>query len=69
MSAIQAAIFDMDGLLVDSEPWWRVAESNIFGKLSVSPTEEDFEATVEAQITAETDLTKELDEIEKQIGQ
>jgi HAD superfamily hydrolase (TIGR01509 family) len=40
---IKAAIFDMDGLLVDSEPWWRVAESNIFGKLSVSPTEEDFE--------------------------
>jgi len=33
------------------------------------PTEEDFEATVEARITAETDLTKELDEIEKQIGQ
>jgi hypothetical protein len=33
------------------------------------PTEEDFEATVETQITAETDLKKELDEIEKQIGQ
>jgi hypothetical protein len=33
------------------------------------PTEEDFEATVESQITAETDLKKELDEIEKQIGQ
>ena len=33
----------MDGLLVDSEPWWRVAESNIFGMLSVSPTEDEFE--------------------------
>lgn len=43
MNEIKAVIFDMDGLLVDSEPWWRVAESNIFGKLSVSPTEEDFE--------------------------
>ena len=40
---IQAAIFDMDGLLVDSEPWWRVAEANVFGKLSISPTEDDFE--------------------------
>jgi HAD superfamily hydrolase (TIGR01509 family) len=43
MSEIKAVIYDMDGLLVDSEPWWRVAESNFFGKLSVSPTEEDFE--------------------------
>ncbi len=40
---IKAIIFDMDGLLVDSEPWWRVAERNVFGKLSVAPTEEDFE--------------------------
>ncbi len=43
MNEIKAVIYDMDGLLVDSEPWWRVAESNIFGKLSVSPTEADFE--------------------------
>jgi sugar-phosphatase len=43
MNKIHAVIFDMDGLLVDSEPWWRVAETNIFGKLSVSPGEEDFE--------------------------
>lgn len=41
--SIRAVIFDMDGLLVDSEPWWRVAESNVFGRLSVSPTEDDFE--------------------------
>ncbi|MBI3512100.1 MAG: hexitol phosphatase HxpB [Bacteroidetes bacterium] len=40
---INAAIFDMDGLLVDSEPWWRVAERNVFGKYSTVPTEEDFE--------------------------
>jgi sugar-phosphatase len=40
---IRAVIYDMDGLLVDSEPWWRVAERNIFSKLSVAPTEEDFE--------------------------
>lgn len=40
---IRAVIYDMDGLLVDSEPWWRVAERNIFSALSVAPTEEDFE--------------------------
>jgi sugar-phosphatase len=33
----------MDGLLVDSEPWWRVAERNVFGNLSMEPTEEDFD--------------------------
>jgi hypothetical protein len=33
------------------------------------PTEVDFEAAVESQITAGTDLKQELDEIEKQIGQ
>jgi hypothetical protein len=33
------------------------------------PTEEDFEEAVEKQITAETNLQKELDLIEKQIQQ
>lgn len=33
----------MDGLLVDSEPWWRVAETNVFGRLSKAPAESDFE--------------------------
>jgi len=31
----QAAIFDMDGLLVDSEPLWHLAEVEIFGALGV----------------------------------
>ena len=33
------------------------------------PTEEDFEETVHAQITVDSDLKKELDELEKQITQ
>lgn len=40
---LKAVIFDMDGLLVDSEPWWRVAEASVFGRLSVAPAEDDFE--------------------------
>lgn len=33
----------MDGLLVDSEPWWRVAETIVLGNLSKAPEEADFE--------------------------
>jgi hypothetical protein len=32
------------------------------------PTEEDFEDSVTSQITPETDLKKELDQLEKEIG-
>lgn len=37
---LQAVIFDMDGLLINSEPHWRAAEINIFGKLGLVLTEE-----------------------------
>ena len=32
---MEAVIFDMDGLLVDSEPLWREAEIEVFGKVGV----------------------------------
>lgn len=37
---MRAAIFDMDGLLVDSEPLWREAEVKVFGAIGVPLTEE-----------------------------
>jgi len=37
---IEAAIFDMDGLLVNSEPWWRRAEIDVFGSVGVRLSEE-----------------------------
>ena len=37
---MQAAIFDMDGLLIDSEPLWREAEVDVFGSVGVPLTED-----------------------------
>ena len=38
MAAFRAAIFDMDGLLIDSEPLWQEAEINAFKPLNVPIT-------------------------------
>ncbi len=37
----KAAIFDMDGLLVDTEPLWMKAEIELFSSLGLNLTEED----------------------------
>lgn len=36
----RAAIFDMDGLLIDSEPQWRRAEREVFGSVGVEITDD-----------------------------
>src|SRR4051812_40953098 len=35
-----AAIFDMDGLLIDSEPFWKRAEREAFAEVGIQVTEE-----------------------------
>jgi len=40
-ATIDAIIFDMDGLLVDSEPLWRIAEVETLSAVGVPITEED----------------------------
>lgn len=40
-SLLRAAIFDMDGLLVDSEPLWQEAEIEVFGGIGLQLTRQD----------------------------
>ena len=42
---IEGVIFDMDGLMVDSEPLWREAEIAVFAELGVTLTEADCRRT------------------------
>lgn len=40
MKKIKAAIFDMDGILINSEPLWKIAEKEVFSSLGVKVTDE-----------------------------
>ncbi|WP_425276926.1 hexitol phosphatase HxpB [Spirosoma oryzicola] len=42
---IQAAIFDMDGLLVDSEPHWRAMEREVFATVGLYLTDDECKQT------------------------
>jgi mannitol-1-/sugar-/sorbitol-6-/2-deoxyglucose-6-phosphatase len=45
-SGLRAVIFDMDGVLIDTEPVWRTVEIEVFGSLGVQLTEADCRQTM-----------------------
>jgi beta-phosphoglucomutase-like phosphatase (HAD superfamily) len=47
---VGAVIFDLDGLLIDSEPFWRQAEIEIFGSVGLHLTEHDVRQTMGLRI-------------------
>ena len=49
---IEAVVLDMDGLLIDTEPVWRVAEVAVFTALGVELTEEELMGSMGQTIAA-----------------
>ena len=47
---IEAIIFDMDGVVIDSEPLWKIAEISAFSSIGVQITETDLQETVGLRI-------------------
>ena len=50
ISQFEAIIFDMDGVLIDSEPLWKIAMEEVFQNLGSNLTKKDFEKTVGLRI-------------------
>jgi sugar-phosphatase len=50
MTRPAAAIFDMDGVLIDSEPFWQRAQIEVFSRIGVHLTVEDTERTMGRRI-------------------
>jgi sugar-phosphatase len=50
MPRLSAVIFDMDGLLIDTEPIWRRAEIDVFGRVGLRITEEQALQTMGVRI-------------------
>ncbi len=46
LSEYEAVIFDMDGVLIDSEPLWKIAMEDVFRSVGCSLTKQDFQKTV-----------------------
>jgi beta-phosphoglucomutase-like phosphatase (HAD superfamily) len=47
---VEAVVFDMDGILVDSEPIWRAVEREVFAGVGIEVTEEDLLETMGVRV-------------------
>lgn len=50
LSNFGGVIYDMDGVLTDSEPLWKIAMEDVFKRVGCSLTKEDFQRTVGLRI-------------------
>jgi sugar-phosphatase len=50
LSQFDAVIFDMDGVLIDSEPLWKIAMDEVFKSIGSNLTKEDYQKTVGLRI-------------------
>lgn len=55
MTSLQAVIFDMDGLLIDTEPVWRQAEIEVFARVGLDLTEEQCMQTMGVRVAQVVD--------------
>ena len=46
LSDFDAVLFDMDGVLIDSEPLWKIAMEEVFRSIGSELTKQDFQKTV-----------------------
>lgn len=53
---IKAVIFDMDGLLINSEPFWQESETIVFNSLGVATGKELFETLMGKRIDEVVDI-------------
>ncbi len=47
---IEAVVFDMDGVLIDSEPMWRAVEREVFASVGIELTDEDLYPTMGVRV-------------------
>ncbi|MCY1632830.1 hexitol phosphatase HxpB [Marinifilum sp. D737] len=57
---IKAVIFDMDGLLIDSEPFWQESENLVFNSLGINTNKEMFEIFMGKRIDEVVDAMWEI---------